>query len=90
MLAHLRACDDQVKFRRFLPDGARLAYKTGSVDESRTAAGILYTPGGPVAVCVLTTENEDRRWTRDNAGDLLCAEIAREVFAHFNRSAKSP
>lgn len=90
MLAHLKACDDKVKFRRFLPDDAVLAYKTGSVDASRTAAGILYTPAGPVALCVLTAENEDRRWTRDNAGDLLCAEIAREVFAAFDRPAKRP
>ncbi|HQU44892.1 MAG TPA: serine hydrolase, partial [Pirellulales bacterium] len=85
MLAHLKTCDDKHKFRRFLPDDALLAYKTGSLDAVRTAAGILYTPGGPVALCVLTAENEDRRWTRDNAGDLLCAEIAREVYAAFDR-----
>lgn len=85
MLAHLKACDDKLKFRRFLPDDAVLAFKTGSVDAVRTAAGILYTPAGPVALCVLTAENEDRRWTRDNAGDVLCAEIAREVFTAFDR-----
>lgn len=88
MLAHLKACDDKLKFRRFLPDDAVVAYKTGSLDAVRTAAGILYTPGGPVAVCVLTAENTDHRWTRDNAGDLLCAEVAREVFAAFD--AKKP
>jgi beta-lactamase class A len=84
MLNHLKACDDKHKFRRFLPDGAVLAYKAGSVDAARTAAGILYTRGGPVALCVLTADNEDRRWTPDNAGDLLCAEIAREVFNAFD------
>ena len=84
MLAHLKTCDDKLKFPRFLPDDAVLAFKTGSLDDVRTAAGILYTPGGPVAVCVLTADNEDRRWARDNAGDLLCAEMAREVFAAFD------
>ncbi|MGH7136915.1 MAG: serine hydrolase [Pirellulales bacterium] len=88
MLAHLKACDDKDKFRRFLPDDAVLAYKTGSLDAVRTAAGIIYTRGGPVALCVLTADNADHRWTRDNAGDLLCAEIAREVFAFFDGGAK--
>jgi hypothetical protein len=85
MLAHLKTCDDTHKFRRFLPDDTVLAYKTGSVDAARTAAGILYTPAGPVALCVLMAENGDQSWTRDNAGDLLCAEIAREVFAAFGK-----
>lgn len=83
MLAHLKACDDRHKFRRFLPDGAVVAYKTGSLDAVRTAAGIIYAPAGPIALCVLTADNEDHRWTSDNAGDLLCAEIAREVYATF-------
>jgi beta-lactamase class A len=85
MLAHLKACDDRHKFRRFLPDAAVVAYKTGSVDSGRTAAGILYAPTGPIALCVLTADNQDHRWTQDNAGDLLCAEIAREVYAAFER-----
>jgi beta-lactamase class A len=89
MLAHLRACDDKDKFPRFLPASTKIAFKTGSVDEARTAAGIIECPAGPVAVCVLTNKNEDRRWVRDNAGNRLCAEIAREVFAHYQKPAKS-
>lgn len=85
MLAHLKTCEDKQKFPRLLPDGTEVAFKTGSLDAVRTAAGILYTPCGPVALCVLTADNEDRRWTRDNAGDLLCAEIAREVNEAFKQ-----
>lgn len=84
MLGHLKACDDPRKFPRYLPAGTTVAMKTGSVDASRTAAGLLFTPRGVVAVCVLTSENADRRWTDDNAGDRLCAETAREVYRHFN------
>jgi beta-lactamase class A len=80
MLEHLKACDDRDKFSRLLPEGAIVAFKTGSLDEVRTAAGILYTPGGPVALCVLSAENEDQRWLPDNAGNRLCAEIALAVF----------
>jgi beta-lactamase class A len=84
MLTHLRACEDRQKFPRFLPEGTEVAFKTGSLDDIRTAAGIVYTPGGPIAMVVLTAENDDRRWSPDNAGDRLCAEVAREVYEHFN------
>lgn len=87
MLGHMRACEEPFKFPRFLPEGVQVAFKGGSVNNCRTAAGILYTPSGPIALCVLTNENEDQRWTEDNAGDRLCAEIAREVTTYFNPPA---
>lgn len=91
MRAHLLTCDDQKKFPRFLPEEAKVAFKTGSVEAARTAAGIVETPTGPVALCVLTNENDDHRWTDDNAGDLLCARIAREVYDYFSPvEAKGP
>jgi beta-lactamase class A len=83
MLEHLKKCDDQDKFPRFLPAGTVVAHKTGSVNESRTDAGIIYTVSGPIALCVLTAKNEDKSWTPDNAGNRLCATVAREIFAHF-------
>jgi hypothetical protein len=84
MIEHLKACDDKEKFPRFLPSGTKVAFKTGSLDEVRTAAGIIYSKGGPIALCVMTNHNEDHRWVPDNAGNRLCAEIAREVYEHFN------
>ena len=83
MLKHMEACDDKDKFPRFLPPGTKVAFKTGSLDAAKTAAGIITTPGGPVAVCVLTDENEDKRWVTDNAGNRLCADVARAIFDHF-------
>ena len=60
-----------------------MAHKTGSVSDARTDAGILYLANGPVAVCVLTDKNEDKRWVLDNAGNLFCAHVAKEVYDHF-------
>ncbi len=88
MLGALFACDDNEKFPRFLPPGTKVAFKTGSVNAARTAAGVIETPSGPVALCVLTNDNEDQRWVADNAGNKLCAEVAREVFAYFNKKPK--
>ncbi|MHB1560982.1 MAG: hypothetical protein ACYC61_26305, partial [Isosphaeraceae bacterium] len=52
-----------------------------------TAAGIIECPAGPGAVCVLSFDNADHRWVPDTAGNVLCAEIARAVYDHFDRPA---
>jgi beta-lactamase class A len=83
MRKHLLACEDKNKFTRFLPAGTKVAFKTGDLDAAKTAAGIIECPQGPVAVCVLTSKNEDQRWIIDNAGNKLCADVARVVFEHF-------
>jgi len=90
MLKHLQACDDREKFPRFLPAGTKIAFKTGSVDAARTAAGIIECGQGPVALCVLTDQNEDKRWGPDNAGNRLCADVARVVFDHFKKPEPAP
>jgi beta-lactamase class A len=83
MLGHLRANDDKDKFPCLLPPGTVLLHKDGSVNNARTDAGLIYTPGGVVAVCVLTNDNADRRWVRDNAGNAICARVAKEVYDYF-------
>jgi beta-lactamase class A len=88
--AHLLACDDRDKFPRYLPSGTKIAFKTGSVDDIRTAAGIIETPNGPVAVCVLTRGNDDKRYDPENAGNVLCAEVSRLVYHHDRDKAADP
>lgn len=88
MLEHLKNAQDKDSFPRFLPAKTVVAHKTGSVVGVRTDGGIIYTPSGPVAVCVLTADNEDKRWAADNAGNVLCAKVAKAVNDHF--SAKQP
>jgi beta-lactamase class A len=87
MLDHLKKCNDQDKFTRFLPSKIVAAHKTGSVSDIRTDAGILYLPSGPVALCVLTEKNEDKTWRPDNTGNLLCAKVAKEVHDYFGSKA---
>ncbi|HZT81615.1 MAG TPA: serine hydrolase [Gemmataceae bacterium] len=85
ILGHLKKCDDKDKFTRLLPPGTVVAHKTGQVSDARTDAGILYLPGGPVALCVLTCDNADRAWRPDNAGNVFCAKVAREVYEYFQK-----
>ncbi len=83
VLNHLKKNADKDKFKRFLPDGAVVMHKDGSTDDTRTDAGLIHTPAGIVAVCVLTTDNKDHSWRADNAGNLLCARVAKEVYDYF-------
>jgi beta-lactamase class A len=86
----LLANQDGNMMTRWLPDGTRVAHKTGSVDRSRNDCGIMYTPAAPIALCVMTRENEDTTYRVDNAAHLLIARIARAVYSHWNPDAKLP
>jgi beta-lactamase class A len=90
MIEHLKKCEDKDKFPRFLPKGVTVAHKTGSVNESRTDAGLLMFKEGPVALVVLTNQNQDKSWTPDNAGNKLCADIARVVVQHYHPAGDKP
>jgi beta-lactamase class A len=84
VLNHLSKNDDKYKFKRLLPAGVTVMHKDGSTDDTRTDAGLMHTPTGIVAMCVLTTNNKDRRWVAENAGNLLCARVAKEVYEYFS------
>jgi beta-lactamase class A len=89
-LAMLRANQDDAMLVRWLPPGVPVAHKSGAVDRARNDCGILYGPSAPVALCVMTRENEDTSYAVDAAPHLLIARIGREVFRHFNPEAPLP
>lgn len=80
MLDHLLQCDDKSRFPLLLPATVKVAHKTGSVTRVRTDAGLLMGPGCTIALCVLTDNNKDIRWTDDNAGNKLSADIAKSIY----------
>ena len=89
-IAILRENDDWNKLTRWLPAGARAAHKSGDVDQARNDCGILFGPDAPVAICVMTRENQDRSYATDNPANLLIARIGAEVYRHYNPSAPPP
>jgi beta-lactamase class A len=87
MIEHLKKCEDKDKLKRFLPAGVVVANKSGTVSDARTDAGILYFKGGPVAICVLTAKNDDRRYRPDNEANIFIGRVAEQVFLHFAKNA---
>ena len=68
---------DESKLARFNYD-VKLAHKTGDVDQARTDCGIFYLPAR-VVTCVLTKENEDRRYWAESEGNAVIAKIGEAV-----------
>jgi beta-lactamase class A len=93
MRKHMEQCDDKDKFPHLLPPGTKVEHKTGSVNRSRTDAGLIYVPAPgtdpkakktqPIAICVMTNENKDQRWVVDNGGNATCAKVAKAVYDYF-------
>ncbi len=82
MLDHLLACEDRGTAGRDLPAGVKVAHKTGLVSGVRTDAGVILGPAGPIALCVLTKDNRDRKAPHGPADDLI-AKVARAALDAF-------
>ncbi|TWT78432.1 D-alanyl-D-alanine carboxypeptidase DacB precursor [Posidoniimonas polymericola] len=80
---HLLACESRSKVPRYLPEETRVAHKTGSVSAVRCDAGIIESPKGPIAFCILTGDNEDHSWGDENEAELLAAEFGKAIYAHW-------
>ena len=86
MLEHLATCDDDQKIARFLPNGAKCYHKTGAVNRSRTDAGIVRIGKQTLILAVLTTDNKDLSWTKENRAEILIANLARECFRFIEKN----
>lgn len=84
MLTHLRECQDLDRLPALLPARTVVAHKTGSISNSRTAAGIIESPSGPIAVVVFTAKKEGSPWATPIAGDTFIATVAKLAYEHFN------
>lgn len=90
ILKHLYDCEDRMKTARYLPSSVKIAHKGGSVNASRTDAGLIDLPDGQgtILFCTLTMNNQDESWTDTNEGDVLCAEIGKAVYDYFTSDVK--
>jgi beta-lactamase class A len=69
---------------RLLPADLMIANKPGSLDAVRNDAGIVFVPGRPFAIAVMTTFSND-----DIAAEQCIARIAKVAWSYFDRVGKS-
>jgi len=70
--------------RRGLPAGVQVAHKPGGLPGVACDSGIVFLPGRPYVISVMTTYNRDA----ESAGRAI-TEISRRVFEYFERLASS-
>ena len=76
ILAILRRCQDSAGIRRRMGD-LRVANKTGALDALRSDVGIVYSPGGRIAMAITVDGIPKPDWTPDNPGLLMIADLAK-------------
>ncbi|TYR33277.1 serine hydrolase [Sphingobacterium phlebotomi] len=64
------------------------ASKTGSVNEARGEVVFVHAPSGDFVFAVLTKNNTDQRWTRDNEAEILTRRIANILWNYFEPKEK--
>lgn len=70
--------------RAGLPGGIELANKEGEVEGIRCDVGIVFLPGSPYAICVMT-----KLLLTPEDGPKIISEISRAAYGYFERKANS-
>ena len=83
MFDHLRACQSETMAPALLPEGTVVAHKTGGVERSRCDAGVIESPTGPIAFCVMTAKNADPSWADEAPSHKLVAQIVKAAYDYY-------
>lgn len=59
--------------------------KTGALNDARGEVVLVNAPNGDIVFTILTKNNEDQRWTKENEADVLIRKIARIVWNHYEK-----
>jgi beta-lactamase class A len=76
MIAVLKRCQDNGGIRRRIGN-LTVANKTGALDALRSDVGIVYSPGGRIAMAITVDGMPAANWTPDNPGLLMIADLAK-------------
>jgi beta-lactamase class A len=88
MLDILAHNEDYTKLQRFV-EGLDVPHKTGDTDQVRTECA-LFPLQSRVVACVLTKENEDKRYMIDNEAQVMMARIGDAIVRAWPRRPAPP
>jgi beta-lactamase class A len=66
-----------------LPASVSVATKNGAVNRSRSEVMLVHAPHGDYVFCVMTKNQEDQSWTRDNEGFRLLRAVSALLWRTF-------
>jgi beta-lactamase class A len=85
MLDFLGHNEDYDLMQRYV-SGVRAPRKTGATDQVRTECALFYLQSR-VAACVLTKDNQDRRWLVDNEAQVTLARMGQAIASGWPRAS---
>lgn len=67
-----------------IPKNINVASKQGAVSASKSEVFLVNVPGNDYVVCIITKNQEDRRWEDDNEGNVLLRNISAILWNGMN------
>lgn len=83
----MRRCQDGNGIRRRFA-GMRIVNKTGALDALRSDVGIVYSPGGRIAMAITVDGIPKPDWSPENPGLLLIADLAKLLVEGLSRPSQ--
>jgi beta-lactamase class A len=66
-----------------LPAEVKVACKNGAVNRARSEVVLVHAPHGDYVYCLMTKNQQDETWTRDNEGFRLLRTVGALLWNHF-------
>ena len=66
-----------------IPPYIQVASKQGAVDRSKSEVVLVNAPHGDYVFCIITKNQDDVRWLRENEGSVLIRNISRLLWQYF-------
>jgi beta-lactamase class A len=71
-----------------IPPYIQVASKHGSVDQTKGEVVLVNAPHGDYVFCVITKNQQDQRWKKDNEGLVLIRNVSRTLWQYFEPDSK--
>ena len=71
-----------------IPPYVHTASKSGAVDQSKSEVVLVNAPHGDYVFCVITKNQKDTRWKRDNEGYVLIRNVSKLLWNYFEPDSK--
>ncbi|WP_345243953.1 serine hydrolase [Nibrella saemangeumensis] len=71
-----------------LPPDIKVAAKNGAVNQSKSEVVLVHAPHGEYVYCLMTKNQKDERWVRDNEGYVLLRKLATLLWSYYEPSSQ--
>lgn len=96
ILQMLRGQQDRDSLPRYLETldtsetGSAIANKTGALNQVRNDVALISAKSGPIVIAAFTWDNEDQRWTGDNAAEQTLGKLAKSIVDRWSPNGLDP